>query len=214
MFKMMALLILFSHGEGTIRAVWQQAPEELNARLARRVNTYNLIANSFVEALSKAATEFQIPMGITWVNKPAATGKLSLSWVGASVQEIIEEIAATQAGYQVRVSNGVVHISSPEIPPKQNFLLVRINKFAANHQPLPYAMRNLQDLVRLTVAPPSNQHSDLGQGSSTASNTDEPKIDLELDHASVEEILDSLLKVSARKVWIATFEEMTLPSVS
>jgi hypothetical protein len=206
MFKRIALLVLIFQFQGTIRAAQQQASDDLNTRLSTRVNIYNLTAGSFVEALSQAAGEFRIPMGIMWVNKPVAKGRLSLSWSGATVQEIIEEIVATQAGYQVQVSNGIVHVSPTEITPKQNFLLINIDAFAVPHQVLPLAMRNLHDRVTKIVSPPKPQTYG-GSGGSLASNPDEPQIDLHFDHASVEEILDSLAKISLRKIWIVTFDD-------
>ena len=132
-----------------------------------------------------------------------------MSWIGATVQEIIEEIVATQAGYQVQASNGVVHVSSTEIAPEQNFLLIKINEFAVRQEVLPLAMRDLHNLVTLTVSPPRIQGNTgiTGSMSSLGFNLDEPKLDLQLEHASVEEILDSLTKVSPSKIWIATFED-------
>ena len=205
--NMLALLFLVLQPARIMYSAEQQASPDLVAQLSQRVNTYNLHADSFVEALAKVAGEFRIPMGIVWIEKPSAKGTLSFSWVGATVQEIIEEIVATQYGYQLHISNGVAHVSSAEILPEQNVLRIRVGKFAVHHEVLPLATRSLQELVRTAVSP-SKDTANIGRGSSLAANADEAKIDLQqLENTTVEEILDSLVAVSDSKIWIVTFED-------
>jgi hypothetical protein len=205
--NVLALLFLLLRPASVMYSAQQQASPDLVAQLSQRVDTYNLHAGSFVEALAQVAGEFRIPMGIVWIDRPSAKGNLSFSWVGATVQEIIEEIVVTQYGYQLRISNGVVHVSSADIPPDQNFLRIRIGKFAVHHEVLPVATRSLQDLLRTTISPPKGS-ANIGRGSSLGTNTDEAKIDLQqVENTTVEEILDSLVAVSDSKIWIVTFED-------
>jgi hypothetical protein len=206
MFKTNALLFLAFQPAGAAHSRQQQAPADLSAQLSMRVDTYNLHAGSFVEALAQVAGEFKIPMGIVWIDKPSARGNLSFSWVGATVQEIVQEVVTTQFGYRLEVGNGIVRVFPSEIPSNQNFLNVRINQFAVHREVLPVATRELKNQVRMTVSPPKDQ-SNVGTGSSLAANTDEPIIDFQSDHSTVEEILNSLISISDRKIWIVTFED-------
>jgi len=201
------LLLAFHLGGGIAVAGQQQVAPGISIQLSKRVETYNLRVNSFVEALAQVAGDFRIPIGIAWINKPSATGKLSFSWVGATVQEILDEIVATQSGYKIDVSNGVLRVTSTDIPPAQNFLRVRINQFDVQNGFLPVASRDLQNQVRVETNPHKAQTILAGSGSSQAVNMDEPRIDLQLKSTTVEEILNSLVLVSDRKVWVATFED-------
>src|SRR2546428_9033859 len=100
--------------------------EQLRARLRTTIPNYNLRAKNFIDALTLVAGEFQIPMGIAWINTPGARHDLSLSWTNATLQDIIDIIEAvtkTQPGFQVEEGDGIVHIRNPKvIQPEQDFL--------------------------------------------------------------------------------------------
>jgi len=66
MIKVIALL-LFALQPVVANSSQQQTPADLSTQLSRRVDTYNLHAGSFVEALTQVAGEFKIPMGIVWI---------------------------------------------------------------------------------------------------------------------------------------------------
>jgi hypothetical protein len=181
-------------------------PDELNAKLSSRTVIYNVSAKNFLGALTDVANRFHIPMGIEWLNKPEARAALSLSWNNATVNEIIADIAKTQPGYEVNVRNGIVHISCAKlVQDKQNFLRVRLNRFGVNNEPLEVASRRLRDLIRMVVSP-SIQHAG-GIAGSQAFNVGEGKINIEMRDVSVEDALDKLVAVSARKIWIVTFAD-------
>src|SRR5712692_6379653 len=98
-------------------------PDDLTVKLSKHVTNYNLGVFNFLEALIRVSNDFQIPMGIVWVNSPAERAELPFAWKDATVREIIEGIAQTQPGYQVQIKNGVVHVSPRAlIPDRENFL--------------------------------------------------------------------------------------------
>lgn len=183
-----------------------KSPDDVTEKLGVRVHEYRLSESSLVEALCRVSRDFAIPMGITWVDEPAARQKLSLSWNDATVQEIIESIADTQPGYQVEISNGVMHVFSNSIVPNQNFLLLEIPHFAVQQQAIEMASLRLRELIKLIVSPPKLGLC-CGTGGSLFGNVDEPKLNLQFDHATVEEILDALATVSNSNVWIVTFSD-------
>lgn len=176
---------------------------ELDSKLSATVRSYHLDADNLPHALIRVAQEFRIPMGIQWVNTPAARTKLALSWGDVTVREILETIAKTQPGYEVAVSNGVVQVFTTNISPKQNFLLLRVRSFEVHQEVVQMAERELRSLVMLKVVPPKEGAG--GVGRSLATNVDEPTIDVQLNDASVQDILDSLATVSTKKIWIVTF---------
>jgi hypothetical protein len=181
-------------------------PEELSVKLGVSVHDYNLTANNFLNGLTHVGSEFQIAMGIEWVNTAAARTPFNLHWNTATVEEIIETIAHTQPGYEVRVSDGVVHISLTEIPREQNFLFINIGSFEVHDGVVEMAERRLRNMVKLTTVP-AKPGPRAGIGGSLATNVDERTISVHLHDASVGDVLDSLATVSAKKIWVVTFVE-------
>jgi hypothetical protein len=197
--KLVILLGLVFLGSLAVRA--QTATS--NETGAPEVTAYHLSAHSFIEALTRAASDLKIPMGISWVDRPSLP--VNLSWNGATPERVIRDIAESQAGYDVSVSDGVVHVFSTEISPEQNFLLLRIDEFNVPSEAAPLAKLDLQQLVRRTITRPTSQGG--GSAGSLASNTDEPIINLQFRRSTVADILDALAKSSLDKIWIATFED-------
>lgn len=182
--------------------------DQLASKLGTRVPKYDLNAGNFVDALTRVGSEFQVPMGIEWVNASAARVKLNRSWKDVTVEEIIQTIVKTQPGYEILVRGGIVRVYSPKlIPERQNFLRLHIDRLHVNREVVEIASRRLRERVKLTVSPPKPQPGGGGVGSSLLTNPDDPQISLQLSNASVEEILDALAVASARKIWIVTFSE-------
>jgi hypothetical protein len=170
----------------------------LEAKLTAHVGDYDLGKCTFVEALIRVSNSFEIPMGIEWVDSGAGRAEYQFSWKDATVREVIESIASTLPGYQVNVSNGVVHVfASGLIPTEQDFINIRIGSFSAHQEFFELAIFKLHDLL----APPrgNRQISIAGPGDS--------KVNLELNNATVEEIFDALALGSNRKIWVVGFEE-------
>ena len=182
--------------------------EQLRARLRTTIPNYNLRAKNFIDALTRVAGEFQIPMGIAWINTPGARHDLSLSWTNATLQDIIEAVTKTQPGFQVQVGDGIVHIRNPKvIPPEQDFLTLRVNRFEVNNEHVDFVSRKLHDLVKLTLSPPKPQSGPGGIGGSPGYNLDEAKISMEMHNVTVEEILDRMALSSTKRIWIVTFSD-------
>lgn len=181
----------------------QAEPAELSAILNTPISEYHLVANNFAEALIQAADAFKIPMGITWVTTPAARTKVDIIWHGVTVQHIIEDVARSQPGYQLEVRNGIAHVFSTDVAPSQNFLLLKMRKFDVNDTTVDVAKFFLWLEIKPMLVPPVVHPG--GYGVSIASNSDEPKLNLHFQNATVEDILDSLSVASTKKIWIVTF---------
>jgi hypothetical protein len=183
------------------------AQSTLLDKLSTRIDSYSLNENSFIEALLRVGDDFHIPLGVAWVNTTSARLSVTNTWKGASLQEIIEWITNTQPGYQVSVSDGVVHILSSNVPSNQNFLFLKIDKFAAHQDTLEVASANLRKLVKRIVSPPPPQLQTGGTGGSIFGKAGEAPVDLQVNNATVEQILDSLAKASTDSLWVVTFSD-------
>jgi hypothetical protein len=186
-----------------------QRPEELSQRLQGVIHYYSVRNLSFVEALTQVAHDFQIPMGIEWVKPASGQSPLTLSWTDVPVEQVLQTIVTSEKGYRMDLVGGVVRISPPEIvPDSQNPLKTKIDRFFVQEVPVEVASRRLHDLLVGTITPPTpEQGASGGIGRSGASNLDDPNINLLVRNSTVEDILDSLTLVSARKVWIVTFSD-------
>jgi hypothetical protein len=179
----------------------------LDTKLNRRVESYDLAANSYIEALVKVLSDFQIPALIEWVDAPASKVPVLHNWNDATVGEILDQVVRAQPGYRLRIGNGVAHIETEEIAPGQNFLYQKIKNFDVNDAYIEAAYRTLHNMVVLTVSPPAPAQSVGGTGVSSAANTNEPKITLQLRNVTVDEIIEQFVTNSARKICIVTFAD-------
>ncbi len=184
---------------------WRAAPstaasatDDLTLKLKNRVSNYNPGVFNFIGALIRVSNDFQIPMGIVWVNTAATHTEMPFAWRDATVGEIIEAIATTQPGYKVQIGNGVAHVfPSGLIPDAQNFLNKKIDTFETRNAMVEVASFKLHMLV--TPIKGNHQISIAGPGDS--------QVSLELKNCAVEDVLDALAVASNRKIWIVAFPD-------
>lgn len=175
-----------------------QTPQDnLDAKLSKHIDSYNLNECNFVEALVRISNDFKIPMGIEWVNSPAGRASVSISRKGATVQEVLESVTKTIPGYQVRIMHGMVHVANSElVSDQQNFLKLKIDSFSAHGEILEGASFKLRTLI----APRQyGKLSVVGPGDS--------RVNVEMKNATVEEVLDALALASMGKIWVVTFAD-------
>lgn len=176
-----------------------RAPDDLSAKLSKRVTNYNLGSGNFLEGLISASRDFQVPMGISWVNAPIPKAQSPLEWKSATVQEIIEAIVKTAPGYELNAKNGIVHVSAPALVPEgQNFLKSKIERFEIHGAYIELASFKLHQVV----APQTYAGISLG-------SPDDSRVTVELKNSTVEDALDALVITSDRKIWLVSFSEDT-----
>jgi hypothetical protein len=200
-------VLLMSQGSWThLPGSSSKETRELRATLQVRVQSYDVTASSFVDALIKVADRFKIPMGIEWVRTPSAMKPVRLSWKTATVQGVVQDIVHTQPGYELQVRNGVVHVQPRGmVSGRENFLRLRIPQFDIQNQVAELASRRLGQLVTAVVTPPKPIRG--GIGSSQLTEVDDPEISISLKNVSAEDVLDCIALASPFKVWLVTFAE-------
>jgi len=85
-------------------------PQALQGKLHARVGSYSLSADNFLQALTKTASQFEIPMGIEWVREPQTMRPVNLTWKQATPYKIIRTLVNNQPGYELEVRGLVVHV--------------------------------------------------------------------------------------------------------
>ena len=174
--------------------------ENVRSTMSSWVQKYSLKANSFLEALTTAAGDFTLPMGVEWTVMPDNQAEFTHSWDSCTVEQIFSDIVRTQPGYEIHVRNGVLHVLAPKlIPDRQNFLKLRIGRFRVNHEPFEIASAQLHNYLNDIIYEPR------GRSGSIASMGNEPKLDLDMTNARVEEVLDEIVLASTRKIWVVIF---------
>lgn len=184
-----------------------QAQEDLGRELQAEVSNYAVAEDSFVQALTKVASEFKLPMGIEWVRDAETVGKVDLSLSRTTVRGVIEALVATRKGYHWRAENGVVHIFRADISGDQrNFLNLRVDNFEVRDRFVGMASQDLRALIKRTVSPPRIL-TEGGEGRSYGAGVGERRVSLRLEKVTVRNILDYFLALAGFKVWIVTFSD-------
>ena len=151
------------------------------------------------------ADRFQIPTGIEWISCPATQARLVASLANGTVEEMFQAVLATQSGYRMITSNGVVRVIATTIPPDQNFLLLKVRSFEVRQELVEMAQQQLRNVVQATVVPPKPGGG--GLAGSLISNVGEARIDVRVTDATVEDVMNALAIASVKKVWVVTFTE-------
>jgi hypothetical protein len=139
-------------------------------------------------------------MGISFVNTASSQRKRAVEYKDATVLEIIEDIAKTEPGYEVRIANNVVHVATTDVPFGQNFLNVIIPQFSGEGVAA-VVKAGLWMLLNQQIAPDPAR----GYGGSISHSSSDPTLYLQFTNSTVEEILDRIAIASDQKVWVVTF---------
>jgi hypothetical protein len=210
MFTKIALFLFLFHSHHMFLVdSYSQRPGDLDVKLHTSVHNYQLQAGNLVEALTRVATDFNIPMGIEWVNTSSARVKINLSFKDATVEQVLNSIVSGQPSTKIVIKSGIIHVFMPGlVPDRENPLKLTINKFEVHDVPTEAASLQLHETVKRTLFSPKPQQGFRGGvAGSGASNLDDPKISVTLRNATVEDVLDALALASARKIWIVTFSD-------
>jgi hypothetical protein len=173
-----------------------QPTEDLDAKLNRQITNYALGTNNFVEALTLVGKDFQIPMGIAFIDTPAATREIAFERKAGTVRNLIDEIVERETDYKVEIKNGVVHVFSPgAVAARENFLNLRLKEFRVHNAYPEVALFKLHELIS-----PTNYG-----GYSIGAESGQPRVSLELKDSTVGDILDVLAVTSSRHIWVVAF---------
>jgi hypothetical protein len=110
------------------------------------------------------------------------------------------------AGYELDLSNGVVHIRPVILRDDPgNILNVRVPSFEVRDEYVNMASRRLELLAHSIVVPPDPAEASLGSGGSMATGSGDRKTSFRLQNATVRDILDKLCLAADLHVWIVGY---------
>ena len=184
-----------------------QAAESIQQKLQTRVPNYNLSEPTFVDALASVASQFKIPVGIELVATPSVLQPVRLSKRRATVMEIFAALVRSEKGYDLRVSDGIVHVFQKGLAhQRSNFLNIRLKRFHVVDVGAAVAQRRVWEIVNTKFQPPKplppGPHGTIGSmfgGGSVRT------FSLDLRGAPVRYVLDKIALSSDYPVWVVAF---------
>ncbi|MGA3099341.1 MAG: hypothetical protein ABSF25_23025 [Bryobacteraceae bacterium] len=184
---------------------WQAADQTLQEKLAAPSASYSINATGSLDAFLSVAGDFKLPMGIEWIKVTAGDVPLSRSWQGATPSAILQDVVKAYPGYELEISNGVVHVYPAAMRGDRGDILnVRIGSFEVQDEYLNFAAYLLARKVQPIMVPP-DPNAKGGRGFSIASGVGEQRVTLALQNVTVREVLDKLCLSSNRNVWIVAY---------
>ena len=174
----------------------KQKHPSFERRIESRVAKFDAEGRPMVRAILDLADEYQIPLGIEYIDRDAVWRPLKLKLIDKSVREILERLVAQLPQYKLKVSSGVVEIYSPTArADASNLLNTTINHFESSNTPRMTSWA-LHDAMA------SERHQVPNLAGSVLEPGHEPKITLNLKGRRVYEILDDLVAQRGQSLWV------------
>jgi hypothetical protein len=164
----------------------------------------SLQASSFIDALIKIATRFEIPLAVEWVQSADTLRPVRLEPTETSAAAMLDAVLATHKGYSWQLENGILHVFERSLAgDSRNPLNVAVGTFPEVPVTVPYADNFLFETVR-EVARPTGLP---GIADDVNRYSSELTFRIQAHNDSVREILNKIIVASKMKIWIATFPE-------
>jgi len=165
------------------------------------IPSYSLQASSFIDALIKVASQFEIPLAVEWIKSPDALKPIRLSRYNTTASEVLAAVVSAQGDYGWRIESGIVHVfQKTMVDDPRNPLNVRIDtlpdvRWTVNDADN-FLFQSIGQVVRWTGPKELEVPSPV---------LDEPHFHLAGEDDSVREILNKIITSSKMNIWIATF---------
>jgi hypothetical protein len=187
----------------------QSQNKELQANLDARVRQYSLSANGLVDALARTARDFQLPLGLEWVQNKETLRKLKRTWTGETPGEILRSIVKEYPGYTMRVEHGQIHVFRPDfVNDAHNFLNLKVPDYFEVRQDVGGVVNVRLQAVVQNIVSPRNLPPGAGEGGDyTIGNVPQKPFTLALRGLTAREALERLVEASEYKMWVVTFSD-------
>lgn len=160
----------------------------------------SLQSSSFIDALFKVASQFELPLAVEWMKSPDTLKPIRLSRNYTNAGEALDAVVSAQSDYDWRLESGIVHVfqktivNDPRNPlnarttlPDGNWTVIDANNF------LLQSIGPLVDSIGPKVVPVP------------APFEEEPQFPLGAHDALVREVLNKVITASKKKIWVAIF---------
>ncbi len=179
--------------------------------LSAKVDRFSVHKISMVGALLLLGRQEKFPLGVEYIDQQAVSKTLTLNIKSSTIAGALNAIVKTGKGYRWNIRNGVIDISNANIPADSgNLLYKRIPLFALPHR-MPLEQAN--NILHISLA--AAIHPGLGTAGDFAVPTGATAVvgPLVLHHASVRDILNSLVRDAQQAAWIVKVPVVQLSSL-
>ncbi len=155
---MLALFLLVSLAPAQALSVGDVPYESIERSLEQKRQHYEVAEQSFLQALSRLASEAKVPMGIEWIDSPAALKPVHLTFTNASFAEILHALLKSQGTYESEVSKlGIVHVfPRGALEDGTSFLNLYVKKFEVRNENVAFASYRLRTKIQEMINPPNS----------------------------------------------------------
>ncbi|HEV2349766.1 MAG TPA: hypothetical protein VG028_07980 [Terriglobia bacterium] len=166
-------------------------------RVESRVAQFDAKGRPLIRAILDLANEYELPLGIEYIDREAVWQPLNLKLSNKSVCEILEALVAQLPQYKMRVSAGAVEIYSPKArADASNLLNTVVENFAVTDKSPRMAS------AAIYAAMMSEHHEMCCLAGSVLESVGEPKTTINLKNRKVYEILDALVAQNGESLWV------------
>jgi hypothetical protein len=158
-------------------------------------------ASSFIDALLKTASRFQLPLAVEWVQSPDALKPVRLAPNLASPNEAIEAIVSSHTDYAWQVENGVIHVfPKAMVNDPRNPLNIIVSQVPDRS----WTVRDADNFLFQSIGQAVRSTGPKVLSASSPAGS-EPEFHLAASNARVREVLNQIIVASKMNIWVATF---------
>lgn len=190
-------------------AVGQRPPQraDLQQTLSTNVPHYRIDATNLLEAVGQLASAFDLPLGVEWRGNVQQNKPIAREWINSTVEQILYDTVDCDINYQVRISNGVVHVWATSLADDpRNPLNITIPQFSVTNQYSRQAALMLRDQLSSVMSGSAKLPVSACTGSRGISS-DETLVTVSMKNAQASQILDAILLRSRSAMWLAVFPD-------
>jgi hypothetical protein len=178
----------------------QQSELSIDAKLDRQIHDFRTQGRTLIATVVDLAYEFQLPIGIEYVDREATTRSLDLEFRDESLRSILAGVVAQLPEYQVAFVGQIVQIYSPRAREDSSNLLNRvIMNFSVVNADTGDAGLELACALSRAL-----KDAAFCGGSIAGGQWGQMKLTLHLQNAKVYEILDTIVAQNGRALWTVT----------
>src|ERR1700722_10080315 len=101
--KFLVPILLFC---GLVGPAQAQVPTPTNKKVA----SYSVQADTFIDALLRIATRFELPLAVEWVKSVDTLQPVRLSQNDTTAAAVLDAVVSSHQGYAWELQNGIVHV--------------------------------------------------------------------------------------------------------
>lgn len=181
-------------------ATQSQLEPSLTDKLDKRIDEFKTTGRTLMAVVVDLGYEYQLPMGIEYLDREAATRQLNLEFHDQSLRTILAGVVAEFPEYRVTFSTQVVQIYSPQAREDPSNLFNKVIKdFSIVGADTEDAGLELNCSLSRELG-----ISHFCGGSITNGQWGPVKLTLHLQNAKVYEILDAIIAQNRKALWTVT----------